>query len=63
MTVRNAHVDLVKGKMRLEVDRWGQIDTGSEPFDRVCLTNNVSKDSYELTLMNAHDGEGNKGFI
>lgn len=48
--VQNAHVRMVKGYMRLTVDKWAALKVAdSLDFEKVNETNNVSKEEYELS--------------
>merc|ERR1712151_1164571 len=50
LRVQNAHVRMVKGYVRLVVDKWAALKAAdSLDFDKVNETNNVSKVEYELT--------------
>jgi replication factor A1 len=48
ITVRNAHANVVGEHLRLEVDRWGKIESSTEKIDKVNTTNNLSDVEYEL---------------
>ena len=48
ITVRNAHANVVGEHLRLEVDRWGKIESSSEKIDKVNTSNNLSEVEYEL---------------
>jgi replication factor A1 len=48
ITVRNAHANVVNEHLRLEVDRWGKIESSSEKIPSVNLSNNHSDVEYEL---------------
>ena len=46
--VRNAHANVVNEHLRIEVDRWGKIETSAEKIEKVNTTNNLSDVEYEL---------------
>ena len=51
ITVRNAHANVVKEHMRLEVDRWAKVESCADKsvkIGKVNLTNNLSDIEYEL---------------
>jgi hypothetical protein len=49
LRVQNAHVRMVKGFMRLVVDKWSTVKTADAvEFDTVKEDNNVSKVEFEL---------------
>ena len=48
--VRNAHANVVKEHMRLEVDRWAKVEASSENVPTVNLQNNASDIAYELVV-------------
>ena len=48
ITVRNAHANVVKEHLRLEVDKWGKIEQSTEKVANVNLSNNLSDVEYEL---------------
>ena len=48
--VRNAHANVVKEHLRVEVDRWAKVEASSENITSVNLTNNASDIEYELVV-------------
>jgi replication factor A1 len=51
VTIRNAHANVVKEHMRIEVDRWSKVEITANKADQaksVNLTNNLSDIEYEL---------------
>ena len=48
ITVRNAHANVVKEHLRLEVDRWAKVETSSEKIAGINTSNNASDIEYEL---------------
>ena len=48
ITVRNAHANVVKEHLRLEVDRWAKVESSSEKIQGINTNNNASDIEYEL---------------
>jgi replication factor A1 len=48
ITVRNAHAAVVNEHLRIEIDRWGKVESSTEKVDSVLLSNNHSDIEYEL---------------
>ena len=48
--IRNAHANVVKEYLRLEVDRWAKVEASSEQIPTVNLQNNASPIAYELVV-------------
>ena len=48
--VRNAHANVVKEHLRLEVDRWGKVEASTESIGTVNLQNYASDIAYELVV-------------
>ena len=48
ITVRNAHANVVKEHVRLEVDRWAKVEASKEPVSAVNQGKNYSDIEYEL---------------
>ena len=48
--IRNAHANVVKEHMRIEVDRWAKVEASSENIPAVNLQNNASDIAYELVV-------------
>ena len=46
--MRNAHANVVKEHLRVEVDRWGKMEVSSEKIAEVNTKNNLSDVEYEL---------------
>ena len=58
ITVRNAHANVVREHLRLEVDKWGKLEISSEKVDKVNETNNLSDVEYELVAVNPRQNRG-----
>ena len=56
VTLRNAHANVFKEHIRLEVDKWGKIEKSNENIGDVNTTNNLSEVAYELV-----DGGNRRG--
>ena len=50
--IRNAHANVVKEHLRLEVDRWAKVEASNENIQSVNLQNNASDIEYELVSKN-----------
>ena len=50
ITIRNAHANVVKEHLRLEVDRWAKVETAEAgtKINSVNTSNNLSEVAYEL---------------
>ena len=48
--IRNAHANVVKEHMRVEVDRWAKVEASTENIPTVNLQNNASDIAYELVV-------------
>ena len=48
--IRNAHANVVKEHMRIEVDRWAKVEASSENIPTVNTANNASDIAYELVM-------------
>ena len=50
ITIRNAHANVVKEHMRIEIDRWAKVETtkNGPNVKSVNLSNNLSDIEYEL---------------
>ena len=51
ITIRNAHANVVKEHMRIEIDRWAKVETSAKDVQKVKtvnLSNNLSDIEYEL---------------
>ena len=48
--IRNAHANVVKEHMRIEVDRWTKVEASSENIPAVNLQNDASDIAYELVV-------------
>ena len=51
VTIRNAHANVVKEHMRIEIDRWAKVETSAKDVPKVKsinLSNNLSGIEYEL---------------
>merc|ERR1712166_1009618 len=55
ITIRNAHANVVKENMRIEIDRWAKVEvcTGTKATS-VNHGNNLSEIEYELVPVNKH---------
>lgn len=52
ITIRNAHANVVKEHLRLEVDRWAKVEPSKEHVSReVNLAKNASEIEYELVTV------------
>jgi ssDNA-binding replication factor A large subunit len=52
ITVRNAHANVVKEHLRLEVDRWAKVEPSKEKIsEHVNLAKNASEIEYELVTV------------
>ena len=57
ITIRNAHANVVKEHMRIEIDRWAKVETTTENSGKpksVNTGNNLSNIEYELVPVNKH---------
>jgi replication factor A1 len=52
LTIRNAHANVVKEHLRVEVDKWGKLEQSSEKVASVNAENNLSSTEYELVTVN-----------
>merc|ERR1719198_2367509 len=53
ITIRNAHANVVKEHMRIEIDRWAKVETSAKDVPRIKSINtgnNLSEIEYELSL-------------
>jgi hypothetical protein len=48
ITIRNAHSNVVKEHLRLEVDRWAKVEASIVKVAQVNITRNLSDVEYEL---------------
>jgi replication factor A1 len=49
ITIRNAHANVVKEHLRIEVDRWAKVEASTEKVaEKVNTTKNLSDVEYEL---------------
>mgnify|MGYP000126718107 CR=1 FL=1 len=48
--IRNAHANVVKEHLRLEVDKWAKVEASPENIPAVNLENNASDIEYELVV-------------
>lgn len=51
ITIRNAHANVVKDHLRIEIDRWAQVDPSTQQIDTVNLEKNASDIEYELVTV------------
>ena len=57
ITIRNAHANVVREHMRLEVDRWAKVEISASNTPKVKsvnLGNNLSDTAYELVPVGKH---------
>ena len=56
ITIRNAHANVVKEHMRIEVDRWAKVEVCQEKEKPTTVNkgNNLSEIEYELVPVNKH---------
>ena len=56
ITIRNAHANVVKEHMRIEVDRWAKVEAAAAGIkvSGIKLSNNLSDIEYELVPVNKH---------
>ena len=52
ITIRNAHANVVKEHMRIEIDRWAKVERSTVPIKSVNKSNNLSEIEYELVPVN-----------
>jgi ssDNA-binding replication factor A large subunit len=55
ITIRNAHANVVKEHMRIEIDRWAKVEVSANDVPKVKsinTTNNLSEIEYELVPVN-----------
>ena len=50
--IRNAHANVVKEHLRLEVDRWAKVEPSTQNIPTVNLQHNASDIEYELVVKN-----------
>lgn len=48
ITIRNAHANVVKEHMRIEIDKWAKVEASRERIVKVNTTKNLSDIEYEL---------------
>lgn len=48
ITIRNAHANVVKEHMRIEIDKWAKVEASRERIGKVNTTKNLSDIEYEL---------------
>ena len=57
ITIRNAHANVVKEHMRIEIDRWAKVEALADHSGKpksVNQSNNLSQIEYELVPVNKH---------
>merc|ERR1712070_662808 len=55
ITIRNAHANVVKEHMRIEIDRWAKVETTDKSAPKIKginNSNNLSEIEYELVPVN-----------
>ena len=51
ITIRNAHANVVKEHLRLEIDKWAKVESSHEQVsDKVNTSKNLSDIEYELVV-------------
>ena len=48
ITIRNAHANVVKEHMRIEIDKWAKVEASRERIGKVNTNKNLSDIEYEL---------------
>jgi len=48
VTIRNAHANVVKEHLRIEIDRWAKVETSKASVPKVNKSRNLSDVEYEL---------------
>ena len=48
ITIRNAHANVVKEHLRIDVDRWAKVESSKEKVGKVNTVKNASEIEYEL---------------
>jgi hypothetical protein len=48
ITIRNAHANVVKEHMRIEIDKWAKVEASRERIGKVNTSKNLSDIEYEL---------------
>jgi len=48
ITIRNAHTNVVKEHMRIEIDKWAKVEASKERIGKVNTSKNLSDIEYEL---------------
>ena len=51
ITIRNAHANVVKEHLRIEIDRWAKVEPSRENVGAVSTANNASDIEYELVTV------------
>ena len=48
ITIRNAHANVVKEHLRVDIDRWAKVEASNVKVAKVNTTRNLSDVEYEL---------------
>jgi replication factor A1 len=48
ITIRNAHANVVKEHLRIEIDRWAKVESSKASVPKVNKSRNLSDVEYEL---------------
>ena len=48
VTIRNAHANVVKEHLRIEIDRWAKVESSKASVPKVNKSRNLSDVEYEL---------------
>jgi replication factor A1 len=48
ITIRNAHANVVKEHLRIEIDRWAKVESSKVSVPKVNTSRNLSDVEYEL---------------
>ena len=51
ITIRNAHANVVKEHLRIEVDKWAKVEASREKIGKVNTQKNLSDIEYELVTI------------
>ncbi len=52
ITIRNAHANVVKEHLRIEIDRWAKVESSKVSVPKVNTSRNLSDVEYELVSIN-----------
>ena len=51
ITIRNAHANVVKEHLRIEIDKWAKVEAAKEKIGKVNTQKNLSDIEYELVTI------------